>query len=132
MLTNCGDFSAALVYLKTCTPRPILRGFSAESATESAHYTQESPDYTTDSVIVGWLPLSNMFNILNVPELADGNRPTIAVGRQEMVLVGTGLKSGAFHWLHMELGGGEGSQASKKFPLHIKCKRKGGGLSDGM
>ena len=35
-----------------------------------------------------------MFNILKPLEAADGNRPTIAVGRREMGLVGTGLYSG--------------------------------------
>ena len=78
--------------VKARTHRPILRGFSAELATESADYTPESADYTTDSVIVGRLPLSNMYSILNVPESADWKRPTIALGRREMGLVGTGLK----------------------------------------
>ena len=78
--------------LKAYTHRPIIRGFAAESATESADYTPESADYTTDSVIVGRLFLSNMFNILNSLESADRNRPTIAVGRLEISPVGTGLK----------------------------------------
>ena len=81
--------------LKARTHRPILRGFAAESATESAtesaDYTPELADYTTNSVIVGRLSVSNMFNILNPLESADRNRPTIAVGRREIRPVGTGL-----------------------------------------
>ena len=78
-------------YVKARTHRAILRGFAAESATESADYTPELADYTTNSVIVGRLPLSNMFNILNPLESADGSRPTIGVGRRKIGLVGTGL-----------------------------------------
>ena len=77
--------------LKARTPRPILREFAAEPVTESADYTPESADYTTDSVIVGRLSLSNKFDLLNPLELADGKRPTFAVGRREISPVGTGL-----------------------------------------
>ena len=75
---------------------------------ESTDSIPESADYITDAVfffIVGRLPISNMFNILNPMESADGNRPTgigrresadgnrptIAVGRREISPVGTGL-----------------------------------------
>ena len=58
-----------LIFIKTtCTQskvhahRPIFRGFLAELVVESI---PESADYTTDSVIVRRLPLSNMFNIFN-------------------------------------------------------------------
>ena len=50
-------------------------------------------DSTTDSEIVGRLSVLNMFNILKPLELADRNRPTIAVGRRQIGLVGTGLYS---------------------------------------
>ena len=65
--------------------RTIFKELLTESAVES----------TTDSVKVGRLALSNMFNILNPLESADGNRPTIAVSQREISPVGTGLK-GAF------------------------------------
>ena len=45
--------------------RPIFRGFVAESAVDSFDSIPESADYTTDSVIVGRLPLSYIFTILN-------------------------------------------------------------------
>ena len=62
--------------LKARTHRPIFRGFEAESVIESADSSPESADYTTDSVKVGQLPLSNMFNIFNPLESADyGSRP---------------------------------------------------------
>ena len=72
------------IRLKACTHMPTLGGSVFESEPESA-------DYTADSVIVGQLPLSNMFNILNPLESADGNRPTIAVGRREISPVVMGL-----------------------------------------
>ena len=70
---------------------PILKGFLAESAVESADSIPESADYITDSVRVGRLPQSNMFNILNPLESADRSLSTIGVGRQQIGLVGTGL-----------------------------------------
>ena len=76
--------------MKARTHRPIFRGFAAESAVESADSGIESADSTTDSVIVGRLSISNMFNILNPLESADGM--TIGVGRRQIGLVGTGLK----------------------------------------
>ena len=57
--------------LKAHTHLPIFRGFVAESAVELADLISELADYTTDFVIVGRLPLSNMFNILNPLESAD-------------------------------------------------------------
>ena len=68
--------SLANIPLKTHTHRPIFRGFVVESAVESADSIPESANYTTNSVIVGRLPLSSMFDIVNPLELADGNRPT--------------------------------------------------------
>ena len=73
------------------TRRPILRGFEAESAVESSDSIPELADSTTDFTIVGRLSISNMFNILKPLESANGNRPTIAVGRRQMGLVGMGL-----------------------------------------
>ena len=84
--------SQSLIFtLKARTHRPILRGFEAESAVESADFIPESADSTTDFTLVGRLSISNMFNILKPLESADGNRPTIAVGRRQMGLVGAGL-----------------------------------------
>ena len=68
-----------IIALKAHTHRPIFRGFVVESAVELADSIPALAVYTTDSVIVGRLPLSNMFNILNLLELADGNQSTIAV-----------------------------------------------------
>ena len=61
----------------------IFREFAAESEVELAHSIPESADYTAASVIVGRLPLSDMFNILNPLESADTNWLTIAVGLRE-------------------------------------------------
>ena len=72
---------------------PIFRGFVAESAVESVDSIPEPADYTTDSVIVCRLPLSNMFNILSPLESAEGRRRTVGVGQQQIGLVGTGLYS---------------------------------------
>ena len=80
-----------LVPFEAHTHRPIFRGFLAESAVESSDSIPESADYTTDSVIVGRLPLSNMFTILNPLESADRNQLTIAVGHREIGPVGTAL-----------------------------------------
>ena len=62
-----------------------------ESVVKLADSAVESADSTTDSVIVGRLSLSNMFNILRPLESADGNRLTIRVGRWKIGHVGTGL-----------------------------------------
>ena len=78
-------------WVKGRTYRPIFRVLAAESAVESADSTPKSADYTTNSVIVCRLPLSNMFDILNPLESAYGNQPTVAVDRWEIVPVGTGL-----------------------------------------
>ena len=63
-----------------------------ELAEESADSTIESDVSTTNSVIVSQLPLLNMFNILNPVGSANRNRLTIAGGRQQIGLVGMGLK----------------------------------------
>ena len=77
--------------VKAHTHRPIFRGFVAESVVELADPIPESADYTTNSVIVSRLPLSNMFNVLNSLESADGSWLTIGVDRGQIGLVGTGL-----------------------------------------
>ena len=77
-----------MITIKARTHRPIFRGFAAESVVESAVSIPELADYTTHSVIVGRLPLLNMLNVLNPLESADGNRPTIAVGQQEISPIG--------------------------------------------
>ena len=58
---------------------------------ELADSITESADSTTNSVIISQLSLIKMFNILNPLESADGSRPTIGVGPQQIGLVGTGL-----------------------------------------
>ena len=92
------DETVPFVTVKAHTQRPIFRGFVVESAIESAdsipelaNSIPELADYTTDSVIVGRLPLSNMFNILNPLESADGSRQTIGVGQRQIGIVGMGL-----------------------------------------
>ena len=47
---------------------------------------------TINFVIFRRLSLSNMFDILNPLESADGSWPTIGVSRRKIGLVGTGLK----------------------------------------
>ena len=91
-LEGLHGFGNVPVTIKPCTHSPIFTGSSEGSAVESADSTAESADSTTDSVMVRRPSLSKMFNILNLWESADGNRPTIAVGRPEFGPVGTGLK----------------------------------------
>ena len=79
--------------VKACTHRQLFTESAVKSVIESADAIPESTDYTINSVIVGRLPLSNMFNILNPRKSANRNLPTIAVGRREIVPVGTGLNS---------------------------------------
>ena len=67
--------------VKARTHRSIFRGLAAESAVESANSIPESADYTTDLLIVGRQPLSNLFNILNPEELADGKLLQSADGK---------------------------------------------------
>ena len=68
--------------LEARTHRPTLKGFAAESVVESANSVPKSADSITDFTIVGRLYISNMFNILNLMESADGksadcwSRPT--------------------------------------------------------
>ena len=50
----------------------IFRGFVAELSVESPDSIPESADYTIDSVIVGRLPPSNMFDILSQPTPVSG------------------------------------------------------------
>ena len=76
--------SPSVRLLQAHTHRPIFTASAVELAVESA-------DSTINSVIVGQLPQLNMFDILNPLELADRNRPTIAVGRQQIGQVGLGL-----------------------------------------
>ena len=56
--------------------RPVPTGQFSEDFLQNRWYS------STDSVIVGRLSLSNMFNILRPLESADGNRPT-GIGRWE-------------------------------------------------
>ena len=57
--------------LKAHTHRPTFTGSAAESVVESANSAAEAADNTTNSVIVGRLSLSNMFDILSPLESAD-------------------------------------------------------------
>ena len=84
------SFTENMDTIKLNTHRPIFRGLAAESVVESADSIPESADYIANSVIVGRLSLSNMFNILNPLESADR---TIAVSRLEMGPLGMGLNS---------------------------------------
>ena len=63
----------------------------ADSIAESADSIAESADSTTNSVIVSRLSVLNMFDIMKPLESADGNRPTIAVGRRQNSLMGMGF-----------------------------------------
>ena len=88
-------FKESLCLSKVCylahTHRPIFRGFSEESSVELADSITESATSTTNFVIVGRLPVLNMFNISTPIQLANSSRPTIAVGGLEIGLVGMGL-----------------------------------------
>ena len=78
--------------IKACTHRPIFTGSTAELVVESAVSNPESADSTTYFVIVGRLPVSNLFNISTLIQLADPSQPTIAIGGLQICLVGMGLK----------------------------------------
>ena len=63
--------------LKARTHRLIFTDSVEESAIESADFTAQSADSMADSMMVGRLALSNMFNILNPLESSDyWSRPT--------------------------------------------------------
>ena len=80
-----------ILALKAHTHRLIFRGFVVESTVESADSIPESADSTTNFVIVGRLPVLNMFNISTPIKSADCSQPTIAVGRLQIGPVGMGL-----------------------------------------
>ena len=65
--------------LKARSQTPILEGSLLESMLELADYNTKSADFRTDFVVVGRLPISNMVKICLLIQLADRNRPTIAV-----------------------------------------------------
>ena len=66
-----------MMALKARTHTPILGGLALELALELADYNAESSDSTTGFTVVGRLSISNMFNILNQLESANGSRQTI-------------------------------------------------------
>ena len=59
---------ALFVGVKARTHRPILRELQQNRQQNRPTIPNKSADYTTNSVIVGRLSLSNMFNILNTLE----------------------------------------------------------------
>ena len=77
--------------LKAHTHTLIFGGSVIKSAIESTDSIEESVGSTTNFVIVGRLSVLNMFNTLKPLESAYGNRPTIAVVRWQIGLVGMGL-----------------------------------------
>ena len=62
---------------------PTFAGLALESALELANST-------TDFVMVGRLPISNMFNIPTPIQSADSSQPTIAVSGLQIGKVGMG------------------------------------------
>ena len=79
------SFSTAALYYHRDKDSPmfgeILKAHTHKQIfTEPAVELAESADCTMGSVIVGGLPLSNMFDILNPLEYAAENVPTIAFG----------------------------------------------------
>ena len=85
-------FSSNRLTIKAHTHRLIFRGFAAESGVELAKSIPESADSTTDFVIIGQLPVLNMFTISTPIKLADSSQPTIAIGRLQIGLMHMGLK----------------------------------------
>ena len=77
---------------------PILARSALESVLELAVSSARLAAYSTNYVILGHLPLSNMFNILELTETADGNRATNAVGHWQTVQVGMGLDALPCAW----------------------------------
>ena len=65
---------------KACTHTPTFGESGIESAVELAYSSLELADSTTDFVIVGRLPVSNMSNISTPIQFADSSWPTL-VGR---------------------------------------------------
>ena len=88
----CTEAEQECVYLYAHTHRPIFRGIIADSEIELADSISESVDSTINFTIVGRLSISNMFNIST--RSADSSRPTIAVGRLQICLVGIKGKLG--------------------------------------
>ena len=58
--------------IKASTYTLFVARSGLESSVESADSITEFADATTDSVMIGWLSILNLFNILNPPESADG------------------------------------------------------------
>ena len=79
--------------VKARTHRPIFRGLAAESTVKSANSIPQSTDSTTHFVIVGRLPVLNMFNISTPIQSADSSQLTIAKDGLQIGLVGMGLKT---------------------------------------
>ena len=61
----------SILLIKACTQRPIFTGSTAELVVESGDSNPESADSNTGFVIVGRLPVLNMFNISTPIQLAD-------------------------------------------------------------
>ena len=77
---------------KASTHTPTFGELAIESAVESADSSLESADSTTDFVIVGRLPVSDMSNISTPIQSADSSWPTIALGALQIGQVGMSLK----------------------------------------
>ena len=76
---------------KARTFTPTFGESVVESAVETADSSPELADSTADFVIVGRLPVSNIFNIFTPIESANSSQPTIAVGGLQIGVVGMGL-----------------------------------------
>ena len=107
-----------MMALKARTHTPTLGGSALELALELADYNAESSNSTTGFTIVGPLSISNMFNILNQLESADGSRPTevgrlfeLADSKSAQWVRAISRKISDFHVL-MPFWGSNGSQSS--------------------
>ena len=65
--------------LKARTHMLTFAESALESPLESAHYTPELVDSTTNFMRVGQLPVLNMFNISTPIQLADSRQQTIVI-----------------------------------------------------
>ena len=81
-------------------PQADFQSIGSRIGGSIGRFIPELADYTTDSVIVGRLPLSNTSNFSSPLESADGDWPTIAVGQPEIGPVGTGLY---FNDIHIDI-----------------------------
>ena len=87
---KCSSIFLAVWTLQACTCTPTFAGLALESALELADSSPDLANSSNEFVIVGRLPISNMFNISTPIQSADSSQPTIAVSGLQIGKVGMG------------------------------------------